>query len=155
MNKPIQYPTPIKKEKQKEETPKQEAEKQETQKETEKTNICTEIRGVRVKKNRRKGYAAVSDQWRRHFCEHPQQVARMKMQQEVKEGITFAKESVTYRMPMPVLRVRKRMNGDTYPLCPRCDASIDREYMRYCDRCGQSLDWSMIDYARTCYGGQK
>lgn len=155
MNEPIQYPTPMKKEYQKEESLKQEVEKQAAMKETEQPSHSPNNRGVRVKKNRCKGYTAVPDQWRRHFYEHPQQVSRIRMQQEVKEGITFAKEAVTYRMPMPVLRVRKMTNGDTYPLCPRCDNSIDREYMRYCDHCGQRLDWSMIDYARTCCSGQK
>lgn len=49
-------------------------------------------------------------------------------------------------------RVRMRVTKETslwdtvygcteYPICPRCNSSLDREYQNYCDRCGQALDW--------------
>ena len=49
--------------------------------------------------------------------------------------------AVGYRLPMQVTAVLVLTYGDSYPICPRCDRSIDREYMSFCDRCGQKLDW--------------
>lgn len=54
-------------------------------------------------------------------------------------------EAYSYRLPMPVLEVQVLpfVRGyTTYPICPRCDRSMDREYVSFCDRCGQALDWS-------------
>lgn len=28
-----------------------------------------------------------------------------------------------------------------YYMCPRCEVSLEREFVSYCDRCGQALDW--------------
>ncbi len=28
-----------------------------------------------------------------------------------------------------------------YPICPRCQQTIDREYQQHCDHCGQRLGW--------------
>lgn len=50
-------------------------------------------------------------------------------------------DAITYRMPMRVTEVRLYRSDGVYPVCPRCDISLDREYMRYCDRCGQCLSW--------------
>ena len=52
-----------------------------------------------------------------------------------------------YRMPMQVRQVVLFHDGNSYPLCPRCDCTIEREYMRYCDRCGQRLNWSAFSFA--------
>lgn len=52
---------------------------------------------------------------------------------------------LAYRSPMCVIAVRSYRSypaDNGYPICPRCDASLDREYQQYCDRCGQCLDWS-------------
>ena len=70
-------------------------------------------------------------------------------------GIKRIAEAVSYRVPIVVSRVRYYGDNDVYPICPRCKLTIDREYMAYCDRCGQRLDWSMIEYARVCYGGAR
>jgi hypothetical protein len=70
-------------------------------------------------------------------------------------GIKRIAEAVSYRVPIVVSRVRYYGDNDAYPICPRCKLTIDREYMAYCDRCGQRLDWSMIEYARVCYGGAR
>ena len=29
----------------------------------------------------------------------------------------------------------------SFPVCPRCQLTMEREYQSYCDRCGQALDW--------------
>ena len=52
---------------------------------------------------------------------------------------------LAYRSPMRITAVRsyKSFPADNgYPVCPRCNSSMDREYQKYCDRCGQCLDWS-------------
>ena len=53
------------------------------------------------------------------------------------------KESVTiesYRSPMPVTKLRK-YRTTAYYICPRCNMTMEREFMAYCDRCGQCLGW--------------
>ena len=53
-----------------------------------------------------------------------------------------------YRIPLLVTAILLLPSGDSYPICPRCDCSIDREYMRFCDRCGQRLGWDLFDFAK-------
>ena len=48
---------------------------------------------------------------------------------------------VSFRTAMPVTHIRKYSSGDCYSVCPRCDMSLEREYMAYCDRCGQCVSW--------------
>lgn len=55
----------------------------------------------------------------------------------------------TYRAPLPVTKIRTFANGNTYPICPRCVNTLDREYMSFCDRCGQKLSWHYFTLART------
>lgn len=50
-------------------------------------------------------------------------------------------DSVSYRVARQVMQYRTYPKGESYPVCPRCNADIDREYMRFCDRCGQRLSW--------------
>jgi len=52
-----------------------------------------------------------------------------------------------YRSPMPVKEILLLPSGDSYPICPRCNLSMCREYVLFCDRCGQKLDWQMYDSA--------
>jgi len=54
---------------------------------------------------------------------------------------------LSYRIPMPVIEVLLFASGDSYPICPRCDEAIDREYMRFCDCCGQRLSWENFENA--------
>lgn len=56
-----------------------------------------------------------------------------------------------YRIPLQVRKVIQFKEGYSYPICPRCDCSLDREYMRYCDRCGQHLVWNYLRDARIVY----
>ncbi|GFI62549.1 hypothetical protein IMSAG049_01733 [Clostridiales bacterium] len=53
-----------------------------------------------------------------------------------------------YRIPMAVTEVYKFWNGNTYPVCPQCHISLEREYQSYCDRCGQCLDWRSFKNAK-------
>lgn len=48
---------------------------------------------------------------------------------------------LSYRWPLAVTQVRQYANGESFCVCPRCRASLDREYTAYCDRCGQKLSW--------------
>lgn len=47
---------------------------------------------------------------------------------------------------MPVREAVCYRSGEIYPLCPRCQIPLDREYQGFCDRCGQRLEWR--DYSR-------
>lgn len=57
-------------------------------------------------------------------------------------GTKEMRDALSYRVPSRITHCRKYGRRDIYPICPRCDMSIDREYQLYCDRCGQKLDWS-------------
>ena len=62
----------------------------------------------------------------------------------------FLSSAESYRIPMPVTAVRFFFLGSspsTYPICPRCSLTMDREYQSYCDRCGQTLDWRRFSKA--------
>lgn len=50
----------------------------------------------------------------------------------------------SYRVPLLVKNVRTFADGNTYPICPRCINTLDREYMSFCDRCGQKLNWQFF-----------
>ena len=54
---------------------------------------------------------------------------------------------VSYRVPLPVTKVIAYSNT-TYPVCPRCAVSLDREYMYFCDRCGQKLNWDLFQHSK-------
>lgn len=56
-------------------------------------------------------------------------------------------DAVTYRVPLPVTKVIAYTNT-TYPICPRCALSLEREYMSFCDRCGQKLNWDLFEHAK-------
>ena len=58
-----------------------------------------------------------------------------------KKQIAVDPGEITYRLPLAVQEVRVFPNGDSYPVCPKCDLTLEREYMNFCDRCGQKLDW--------------
>lgn len=60
-------------------------------------------------------------------------------------SVYFAASS--YRFPMQVKEILQIRPNDGYPVCPRCDCTIDREYMHFCDRCGQCLGWNVFENA--------
>ena len=66
------------------------------------------------------------------------------------------RSSVSFvRNPKRVMAVLTFQSGTSYPICPRCDCSMDREYMRYCDRCGQRLSWERYDTAAVIYAPRR
>lgn len=59
---------------------------------------------------------------------------------------------LSYRIGLQVTKViHLPHSGYSYPLCPRCHCSLEREYMRFCDRCGQRLMWDHLDHAEVVY----
>jgi ssDNA-binding Zn-finger/Zn-ribbon topoisomerase 1 len=70
---------------------------------------------------------------------------------ETKRRKPLAVTAEAYRIPLQVRKVIQFKGGHSYPVCPRCDCSLDREYMRYCDRCGQHLAWGCFGKARILY----
>ena len=51
-----------------------------------------------------------------------------------------AKSAERFRLPMLISQFRV-YEDFAYYICPRCEATIEREFMAYCDRCGQCLCW--------------
>lgn len=39
-------------------------------------------------------------------------------------------------------------SGFSFPKCPSCGSTFEREYTSYCDRCGRCLDWRRYEEAR-------
>jgi len=52
---------------------------------------------------------------------------------------------ISYRVAMPVTQVRI-YSGSSYPVCPRCNIGLEREYVSFCDRCGQRLEWHLVKF---------
>ena len=63
----------------------------------------------------------------------------------------FCAEAVSYRLSMSVTNVLVLSNGDSYPVCPRCNTTMEWEYMCFCDRCGQRLGWEHYDSAKVVH----
>ena len=61
---------------------------------------------------------------------------------------------MAYRTPMMVneaIVYRKAFGDDIYYYCPRCQRTLDREFLAYCDRCGQCLNWNEYRKAKRTY----
>ena len=56
-------------------------------------------------------------------------------------------KEISYRLPLAVQEVLVFSNGASYPVCPKCCLTLEREYMNFCDRCGQKLDWKEFENA--------
>ena len=67
-----------------------------------------------------------------------------------KYSIRLFMDAVSYRIPLSVTKVIAYANT-TYPVCPRCAVSLDREYMSFCDRCGQKLNWDLFKHAKVIH----
>lgn len=65
-----------------------------------------------------------------------------------REKLGYLAEAVSYRVPRRVKEVIFYLYEGFYPICPRCQRSIEREYMAYCDRCGQRLSWNRFSSAK-------
>lgn len=66
-------------------------------------------------------------------------------------GFTSAKDELAYRTAVQVshYRIYPLFNRDftTFPVCPSCSASVEREYQCFCSECGQKLFWDFYHYA--------
>lgn len=57
-----------------------------------------------------------------------------------------------FRRPMAVTEVvHFSPSIGTFPRCPRCHLTMEREYMSFCDRCGQKLDWTSFESATVIF----
>ena len=61
----------------------------------------------------------------------------------------------SYRPKMPVAEAVLFLDGNRYYVCPRCRATMEREFMNFCDRCGQHLDWNGYKKAKLVYPNQR
>ena len=71
--------------------------------------------------------------------------------------LSKALEDISYRTPRMVMQLRVVMDicGETgFYVCPRCNISLDREFMTYCNNCGQKLNWRNYQNAQTIYLGK-
>ena len=57
-------------------------------------------------------------------------------------------DAVSYRIPRKVSQALQFKDGNVFPVCPRCEITLDREFVRFCDRCGQRLLW--LYYEENC-----
>lgn len=60
-----------------------------------------------------------------------------------------------YCMELPIREVMVFPNGHAYYVCPRCNITLEREFMSYCDRCGQHLGWNSYRKAKVIYPGNR
>ena len=65
------------------------------------------------------------------------------------KSVGFIMSAASYRLARPVTKmIHLASSEDTYPVCPRCRISMDREYISFCDRCGQKLNWDYLNQAQ-------
>lgn len=71
-------------------------------------------------------------------------------------------ESVSYRSTMQIkeVMVREGKMFDfhtkyTFPICPRCDNTMEYDYQKYCGCCGQKLGWAHYSRAKPRYPGEE
>lgn len=57
-------------------------------------------------------------------------------------------EALTYRTPLFVTRIFCTDDDEYFPICPRCNKTLEREYQAFCDRCGQKLSWRRFSRAK-------
>lgn len=66
-------------------------------------------------------------------------------------GFPTTDEELSYRATLQVRYYRQQPSfncpSSTFPVCPRCHSTIEREYQSFCDRCGQKLGWDYFHYA--------
>ena len=63
--------------------------------------------------------------------------------------------AVLYRIPRQVTELLLFAGGYSYPVCPRCGCTMEREYVNFCDRCGQRLGWEAFDFATVVHAPRK
>lgn len=66
------------------------------------------------------------------------------------------RSAISYRTPMEVSTIRVLGRGTgaaSYPVCPKCECTLEREYQLFCDRCGQALNWKHFGRAAVIANG--
>lgn len=58
------------------------------------------------------------------------------------------KQFASYRSGMRIKEAMILGDGYVYYCCPRCEVTLDREFVSFCDRCGQKLDWAKYGRAK-------
>lgn len=68
-------------------------------------------------------------------------------------------ELISYRNPMQITEITVYHDSNFgyvgYYVCPRCKASLARDFMSFCDRCGQKLSWKDYKKAKRIYPGER
>jgi len=68
---------------------------------------------------------------------------------KLSENETFLALSYRHRLRITAVRAYKSRFGLTsFPICPRCKITMEREYQSFCDRCGQALYWKGFGKAK-------
>ena len=66
-------------------------------------------------------------------------------------GVFSAGAELSYRVAMPMIHYREaplfQGGHTTFPVCPRCQNSLEREYQAFCEHCGQKLGWEFFRHA--------
>lgn len=70
------------------------------------------------------------------------------IQEKTAQHNALSEDAAAFRIPCPVTQILLFPSGNSYPLCPRCNSSLEREYMRFCDSCGQRLAWRGFSAAK-------
>ena len=74
----------------------------------------------------------------------------------MRQKLLAVTEMISYRSPKLVWCVFRADDGNTYPICPRCNCPFEREFTGFCDRCGQRLDWMLFPHAvKYCVASKK
>ena len=66
-----------------------------------------------------------------------------KTSDEEPQSFQRCSERRKYRIPLEITEIIVYRDRSSFPICPRCEISMDREYQGYCDRCGQRLAWNL------------
>ena len=55
-------------------------------------------------------------------------------------------QELSFRIPRHVGEsVYFKQEKSSFAKCPRCDSTLERDHVKYCDRCGQCLAWDSED----------
>ena len=61
----------------------------------------------------------------------------------------------SYRIPMQIRLYIQHWHRDCYPICPRCERSLERDFLGYCYHCGQKLGWDRLNEVCFIKAGDK
>jgi len=61
------------------------------------------------------------------------------------------KQALSYRKARRIKEIFVCRNGDSFPVCPKCKSTLERDYQAFCDRCGQKLKWKKYYKAKLIY----